>query len=122
MAHERKKAGYEQRFNDMTKEAFPKGLERLDPSLMSGYPTDGVFILKTTPEAERRGLKTGDIIVGLDGYRVRTRRQYALIRLFSYEPQMSLLVFRHPRYTELKPRVPWRHLGVEMRSHKPAGG
>jgi hypothetical protein len=121
MARIRNQRGYEERFRETSRDAFPHGVERVDPVTLAGYPADGAFILKSWPLAERFGLRPGDIIVGLDGHRVRSRRQYILINLFSDDPEMTLVVFRHPKYFELKVRTPWRRLGVEMRSHKTAG-
>ncbi len=119
MAFVRKRHGYEGRFHELADDDFPGGLEKLDRSSLSGRPSDGVFILKIWPQAERAGLKAGDIIVGLDGYRIRTRRQYYLVRTFTDAPEVSLVVFRHPGYVDVKGRAAWRRLGFDMRSHKP---
>ena len=119
MAFAGKQRDYERRFHELADDDFPGGLEKLDRSSLTGGPADGVFVLKTTNQANRAGLRNGDIIVGLDGYRVRTRRQYYLVRTFTDSPEMSLLVFRHPDYVEVKARAHRRRLGFDMRSHKP---
>jgi len=118
MAYKRNQARYEKRFLDLTAGDFPNGLERADLKAFSGYPTDGTFVLTTSPRAERAGLKAGDIIVALDGFRVRTRRQYYVVRGFGEEPTLSLIIFRHPRYVELKARSADRRLGFDFRSHR----
>jgi hypothetical protein len=117
MAFEQKKAAYAERFHALADRDFPNGIERLDRASLRGRPTDGVSVLKAEPIAERRGVKAGDIIVGLDGMRVRTRRQYFVVLDFSDRPEMTLVVFRHPDYVEVKARVPWRLLGMSLRSN-----
>jgi hypothetical protein len=117
MAFEQKKAGYAERFHALADRDFPNGIERLDRASLRGRPVDGVSVLKTEPIAERRGMKAGDIIVGLDGIRVRTRRQYFVVAEFTDRPEMTLVVFRHPDYVEVTARVPWRHLGISLRSN-----
>jgi hypothetical protein len=118
MAYKRKLAGYESKFLKLAADDFPNGMERAELGSFSGFPTDGVAILKTWPQAERVGLKAGDVIVALDGYRVRSQRQYLLVRGFSDDPELSLILFRHPGYLEVKARSANRLLGFEMRSHK----
>jgi hypothetical protein len=49
--------------------------------------------------------------------RVHTRRQYFVVLDFTDRPEMTLLVFRHPDYVEVKARVPWRLLGISLRSN-----
>ena len=122
MAFDRKQPDYERRFHELSDDEFPQGLERLDRAAFIGRPSDGVFVLDTSFQSRRAGLQNGDIIVGLDGFRVRTRRQYFLVRTFTDSPDVSLLVFRHPDYVEVKGRAPGRRLGFDMRSHKPVAG
>lgn len=117
MAFEQKKTEYAARFHALADRDFPNGIERLDRASLTGRPVDGVSVLKTEPIAERRGMKAGDIIVGLDGVRVRTRRQYFVVAEFTDRPEMALVVFRHPDYVDVKARVPWRRLGMELRSN-----
>lgn len=117
LAIEQKKAAYAERFHALADRDFPNGIERLDRASLRGRPVDGVSVLKTWPIAERRGMKAGDIIVGLDGIRVRTRRQYFVVTDFTDRPEMALVVFRHPDYVDVKARVPWRRLGMDLRSN-----
>ena len=117
MVFEQKKTEYAKRFHALADRDFPNGIERLDRASLCGRPLDGVTVLTTSPIAERRGMKAGDIIVGLDGMRVRTRRQYFAVLDFTDRPEMTLVVFRHPDYVEVKARVPWRLLGMSLRSN-----
>jgi hypothetical protein len=122
MAFEQKVPGYAERFHALADRDFPNGIERLDRASLSGRPSDGISVLKAEPVAERRGMKTGDIIVGLDGVRVRTRRQYFVVAEFTDRPEMALVVFRHPDYVDVKARVPWRRLGMDLRSNGAVNG
>jgi hypothetical protein len=118
MARERKQTGYEERFLSLVGDDFPNGLEPIAMRELSGRPADGVFVLEASQQAEQVGIATGDIIVALDGFRVRTRRQYVLVRKFSDRPEMALVVYRHPGYLEVKARSADRRLGFDMRSHR----
>jgi hypothetical protein len=122
MAFEQNVPGYAERFHALADRDFPNGIERLDRASLSGRPSDGISVLKAEPVAERRGMKTGDIIVGLDGVRVRTRRQYFVVAEFTDRPEMALVVFRHPDYVDVKARVPWRRLGMDLRSNGAVNG
>jgi hypothetical protein len=117
MAFEQKKTAYAKRFHALADRDFPNGIERLDRASLTGRPLDGVTVLTASPIAERRGMKAGDIIVGLDGVRVRTRRQYFVVLDFTDRPEITLVLFRHPDYVEVKARVPWRRLGIALRSN-----
>jgi hypothetical protein len=121
LAFVNRRPGYEARFWELARDDFPAGLEKLDRDTLAGRPTDGVSVLTTTAWAERCGLRAGDIIVGLDGFRVRTRRQYLLVLAFARDAEVNLVVFRHPGYLDVRGRSPNRHLGMEMRSQKASG-
>lgn len=118
MALREQRRRYEQGFADLTRQDFPKSLEPADAKAFPGRPEDGVFVEKTYPFSERAGLRVGDIIVAVDGIRIRTRRQYYVVRKFSDAPEMILLVYRHPGIIELRARSATRDLSIEMRSHK----
>ncbi len=46
---------------------------------MSGVPQTGVFVNKDSEYSRAAGIRAGDIIVGLDGWRVDNRDQYQAI-------------------------------------------
>jgi hypothetical protein len=120
MAVVRGRNEFAKRFHDLADDDFPGGPEKLDRATLVGRPSDGVFILKTLPDGERRGFRTGDIVVGFDGWRVRSRRQLFLVRLFDDRPEVPVVVFRHPGYVDISLRTVCRCLGVDLRSHKTA--
>jgi hypothetical protein len=108
---------YEPKFRSLTDEAFPNGLERLDPEkLAPGRPADGVRILSSNRFLRRIGLNMGDIIVGLDGWRVHNQRQFLIVNEFSRAPDMRLQVWQNDRYSQIEARVVVRDFGVELKS------
>jgi hypothetical protein len=75
-----------------------------------------VVVLKASPTTKRVGLRPGDVIVGVDGYRVRTARQYQVARWFRRSPEMELHVWRHPRFQKVLTRIWSRWLDTDMRT------
>jgi hypothetical protein len=67
------------------------------------------------------GLRGGDVIVGLDGYRVRSYDQYHSVRHFQALPsdarEMRLRVWRQTRYLDIDASVLGRFFGVNMRTY-----
>jgi S1-C subfamily serine protease len=119
MAYQRNDPRYEARFHELADDDFPNGLERVE---LGGFPpsapTDGVQVLRTRSQADRLGFRAGDIIVALDGYRVRSLRQYVVVNRFSDTPETRFIVFRHPAYVELRARSASRLYGLDLRSHR----
>ncbi|MEZ5292884.1 MAG: hypothetical protein R2745_17515, partial [Vicinamibacterales bacterium] len=68
-------------------EPFPNGLESLVKPDLPPVPTDGVRLVTFGLRQERAGLRRGDIIVGIDGYRARTAAQYQWLMRMSWEPR-----------------------------------
>jgi hypothetical protein len=54
-----------------------------------------------TEKLRRFGIRAGDRVVALDGYRVRTVQQYLAVRSFSDAPKMTAVVWRDGRYQEV---------------------
>ena len=120
MANVRGDPGYSERFRTLSTRAFPAGVEKLDPAALTpDAARDGVAILKESGTTRRVGLKPGDVIVGVDGHRVRTARQYAIARLFSETPEMRLHVWRYPGFREINVRTWWRWLDTDLRTNVP---
>jgi hypothetical protein len=109
----RRDPAYSRRFEEAARKVFPGGLERVDIASLPPAPRDGVVIAQTGGFARRNGLQVGDVVVALDGYRVQNTAQYSLIRLFTDDPTVSLVVFRPGGYREMKVRSASRMLGVQ---------
>jgi len=61
---------------------FPDGLRPV-PAAMTAQPAAGVFINRDSAESQRLRLQAGDIIVGLDGWLVKSKEQYQAIMAFA---------------------------------------
>jgi hypothetical protein len=122
MAHVRGRHEYEARFEREARALFPDGLEALDESSLAGQPRDGVQILKPGGFLSH-GLSGGEILVGVDGYRVRTREQIWALLLFGTDRDtVSFTVWKHPGYVEITHRSPSRWpRGTETRTYAPQG-
>ena len=73
---------------------FPDGLERWSDGPAEG-PSAGLVLSEMNPKAEKAGLKVGDVIVGSNGYRVKTYDQYRIVRTLDKTPLMKLVVWRN---------------------------
>jgi hypothetical protein len=114
---------YQAKFDALALKIFPKGLERIEIAHLDGHPEDGVSILTGSGTIQSLGLRSGDIIVGLDGWRVHNLRQYRAIAWFyAGVPEIKLVAWHYPGYTEANGRLHPRDLGVEMRSYEPKAG
>jgi hypothetical protein len=60
-------------------------------------------------------LEVGQIIVGLDGYRVRTFDQYMVVNEFTDDPHMRLLVWSGKEYFEIDTKLEGRKFGIRPR-------
>lgn len=104
---------------------FPQGLERLSERPDGTPPTDGVLIDGDSRTLEKAGLRGADIIVGLDGYRVRSLEQYDAVHEFqarvSTVREMRLRVFRQTQYLDLAPQILGRGFFVLVRTYGTPG-
>jgi hypothetical protein len=100
---------------------FPRGLERVTFSDFREPPEEGVRILTSTGKLKRLGLRPGDVIVALDGYRIRNVKQYRLVRSLTEDPKMGLVVWHDDRYLEVQAARPYRSLGSELGPYRAPG-
>lgn len=120
MAREVGLPAFEPRLEDALSRVFPRGLESLPPAAEPAPPTDGVFVDGASERLERASLRGGDVIVGLDGFRVHTLDQYDLVRSFtattSDATAMRFRVWRQAQYVDIEADVPGRRFDVRMRT------
>lgn len=105
---------YEQRIGDgryraeaqeALKKVFPQGLQRAALADLGAAPSPSrgyVVTWKPSVPLARIGLKTRDVIVALDGYRIDNRPQYDTVLRFTDKREVALVVWREGRYVELK--------------------
>jgi hypothetical protein len=119
MAHERGDAAYEAKFRKAAEGIFAATPERADRAALAEPPKDGALIASETPSLTLSGLRRGDVIVALDGWRVRDDRQYTAVRAFDDDPEMRFVVWRDDKYVEIAARRLGRRFGVRLRPYVP---
>jgi hypothetical protein len=87
---------------------FPAGLERVTVGELKAAPVDGVRISGRSQASTRFGLVKDDVVVALEGYRVRTHAQYDVLRTLDDTPRRSIIVWRHGRYLEIHGEIRFR--------------
>ena len=86
-----------------------------------GAPADGVLIDGNSKTLERAGIRGGDVIIGLDGWRVRSLEQYDAIR--HLRPTMGgtrdakLRVWSQNKYLDADLNSRYRMLDVRVRTY-----
>lgn len=84
---------------------FPRGLQRVNAASFAGQrgPAEGMPVDRRVLDMKlwRFGLRSGDHLVALDGYRVQNAAQFRAVLGFTDAPQMTALVWREGRYVEV---------------------
>ena len=108
---------YEQRVGDgryraeaaeALRRLFPGGLQRARlGDFKTPAPFGGGYWMPADPgfQFEQMGVKGGDVVVAIDGFRVASRDQYVTVRSFTDAPEVDLIVFRQGHFLELKGSV-----------------
>jgi tetratricopeptide (TPR) repeat protein len=108
---------YEQRFQRLLRPIFPESLEPLPHEHEVEPPKDGLLIDGVSKRLTDSGLRGADVIVGLNGFRVRSLEQYDAILWFRQRTwDMNLRVWRQSQYLDIQPHVPFLHFGVRVRT------
>lgn len=76
-----KRPDYLERWRVIERRVFPNGLQPV-PAAMSEPPASGVFIYNDSNVTRRVRLQVGDVIVGVDGWRVEDKEQYDAVMAF----------------------------------------
>jgi len=101
------------------KDVFPRGVEKIDPGSLAGAPADGAVFTSESPAMVRNGVRKGDVVVAIDGWRVRSSGQYLTAREFDDDPDFRLIVWRDGKYVELPVRRLFRSFGTQMVDYPP---
>jgi tetratricopeptide (TPR) repeat protein len=110
----RKQNAYEAVFKQHLAEVFPDGLVAVASA--ETQPATGVIVMKDSELSRAAGLQAGDIIVGLEGWRVDNLRQYRAINAFFTGDDMKIAAWRG-RVLQVSVTAPNRLMGIEFRSH-----
>ena len=93
---------------------FPDGL--LPSPTTNEHPAVGVIVTKDSDKARKAGLQAGDIIVGLEGWRVDNLEQYRAVNAFYKQRLMKLTAWRG-KLAQIEIETPNRLMGIEFRSY-----
>jgi tetratricopeptide (TPR) repeat protein len=108
---------YSRKLKDAERKDFPNGLERVALQNFQSPPVDGAAFSSASHTLEKWGLKAGDVVVALDGYRVRTEQQYLGVRSISNDPKMVLIVWRDGQYRQVDVTLDGRRFGVDLKTY-----
>jgi tetratricopeptide (TPR) repeat protein len=108
---------YKPALERMKQQIFPQGMTLAKIADFGAPPVDGVLVAGDNDALKQAGLALGDVIVALDGYRVRNFEQYQVVRSFTDSPQMALIAWHGGRYVEIRTSQKERRFGVDMRSY-----
>jgi hypothetical protein len=109
-----KQAAYKPRLDEHLARVFPNGLVSL--SLGSTRPETGVMITRDSELSRSAGLQAGDLIVGLEGWRVENLSQYRAINAFFKTDAMKITAWRTTAF-DASVTAPNRLMGIDFRSH-----
>ena len=112
-------AEYEPRFRNALALALPEGLLPLDRGALDKAPARGAVVRKENDNTKRWGIKWGDVIVALDGYRVHGRRSFDVINELSLAPRMDLVVWRGSRFVDVTAELWDRRFRVDIEDLAP---
>jgi len=94
-----KNAAYMARWKSIEKALFPNGLQPM-ATVMTTKPENGVFVEEDSASSRRVRLQAGDIIVGVDGWKVENKQQYdAAIALLPPHAKHKLTAWRGILFT-----------------------
>lgn len=98
-------------------ESFPAGFET--PPTDGEAPVDGMAFTTFGARAARAGLRKTDVVVGIDGVRVRWDGQATVVLRASHDAAMQFTVWRDGAYTTVKGTLPQRWLGSGYHTYRP---
>jgi tetratricopeptide (TPR) repeat protein len=84
---------------------FPTGLERVSFAGLKPPPPRNpkeVMISGEFPRSTRFGLVKDDLVIALNGYRVRNNEQYQCVWTFDDGPEATVIAWRRDRFVEIK--------------------
>jgi hypothetical protein len=106
---------YRAKWDKWRTETFPNGIQP-EPASMTETPKTGVFIYEDSPRSRKAGIRAGDIVVGLEGWRVDTQEQYRAINAFFDRPLVKLTLWRGA-LIKVEASSPNRLFGTQIRTH-----
>jgi hypothetical protein len=81
---------------------FGGELEHVKAAGMTGPPAKGLFVRQTNEWDDKFGIRKGDIIVAVDGVRVWTRQQAAILYARSFDARLRYTLWRGNAYIDVE--------------------
>jgi tetratricopeptide (TPR) repeat protein len=107
---------------ELLRPVFPGGLESVAMHALPVTPADGIQVAPVGPRVMKTGLRPGDVIVGVDQWRVHNYDQYQTVSRLAFDDTMTLTIWRNGRYEQLRTIVPQRWFGSTINTYRaPAG-
>jgi tetratricopeptide (TPR) repeat protein len=107
---------YEGARAEIEKALFPNGFEKVE-ALPTEKPMDGVIMSGLEEDAVKAGFRHGDVIVALDGIRVRSRPQWVFVRDRTTDPSMTVVVYRGSFFQEIRCRFEKRIIPAQIQTY-----
>lgn len=117
MRHQTESVAYGREARDLGAKVFPRGIEQVSATGLSAGPDAGLQISTTGVLGQQAGLRVGDVIVGVDGTRVRDKDQYIVVKYQSWKPEMRFLVWRDGKYLEVSTTLRHRWVVNNLRPY-----
>jgi hypothetical protein len=95
-------------FVESTREYFPDGLEAVTVADLHEPPGDGLLVGEDHENLQKGGIGIGNVIVAVDGFRVRSVIQYHLVRGLEVGPETDLIVWNGSAYRDVRVATPRR--------------
>jgi tetratricopeptide (TPR) repeat protein len=117
--HQTDSADYAAEARELAAKVFPKGRQAVSAPSLTGVPDGGVRVFWSSFLGKQNGVHDGDVIVGVDGTRVRDRSQYVAVKYLSWKPEMRFLVWRDGKYLEVPTRLRHRWMASSLTPYYP---
>jgi tetratricopeptide (TPR) repeat protein len=111
---------YAARWEKWRAEIFPNGMQP-EPTTLTGVPKTGVFIYRDSEFSRLSGIRAGDIVVGLEGWRVDNVDQYRVINSLKDDATVRLTISRGGQLIKVEPKSPTRLFGTQLETHPMKG-
>jgi len=109
----------EVRAADLLRHDFPNGLEPVVTYALDASPVDGAVFETFGRRAASLGFEPTDVIVAVDGWRVRNATQYYDLSRMYRGDAMTFVVWRSGQYREIKHHIPQHWVGSKYRDYSP---
>ena len=107
------------RFRSVVQTFRPKTLIPVKVAELTASPALGVQFGDDSPLLTAHGLKKGDVIVAVYGFRVENATEYAVLRESTPQTNLVLIVWDGKGYREIDANLPNRRFGAMVQDYTP---